>query len=57
MEKRLDNLPVAYQVQTKVIYELTDFIDTPLCIIFNSSFSSGFEPEGWKIGQDDIEKK
>ncbi|VDI39322.1 Hypothetical predicted protein [Mytilus galloprovincialis] len=30
---------------------LPKFFDIPLCIIFNSSFSSGIVPEGLKIGQ------
>ena len=39
------------QVHPKVLYELTDIIDKPLCTIFNSSFKTGTVPEGWRIGQ------
>ena len=39
------------QVHPKVLFEFADVIDTPLCIIFNSSFKSGIVPETWKIGQ------
>ena len=39
------------QVHPKVLFDLADVIDTPLCIIFNSSFKSGIVPETWKIGQ------
>ncbi|CAG2232241.1 unnamed protein product [Mytilus edulis] len=56
INKLLKNLntsksPGPDQVHPKVLYELADIIDIPLCIIFNSSFSSGIVPEGWKIGQ------
>ena len=37
------------QVHPKVLYELTDIIDKPLCTIFNSSFKTG--PKWWRIGQ------
>ena len=40
------------QVHPKVLYELTDNIDKPLCTIFNSSFKTGTVPEGWRIGQE-----
>jgi hypothetical protein len=39
------------QVHPKVLYELSDIIDKPLCTIFNSSFKTGTVPEGWRIGQ------
>jgi hypothetical protein len=39
------------QVHPKVLYELTNIIDKPLCTIFNSSFKTGTVPEGWRIGQ------
>ncbi|CAG2210624.1 unnamed protein product [Mytilus edulis] len=56
INKLLKNLntsksPGPDQVHPKVLYELADIIDIPLCIIFSSSFSSGIVPEGWKIGQ------
>lgn len=39
------------QVHPKVLFELADVIDTPLCLIFNESFSSRIVPHQWKIGQ------
>ena len=39
------------QIHPKVLNELADVIDVPLCIIFNSSFESGTVPEAWKVGQ------
>jgi hypothetical protein len=43
--------PGTDQVHPKVLNELTDIIDKPLCTIFNSSFKTGTVPEGWRIGQ------
>ncbi|VDI28308.1 Hypothetical predicted protein [Mytilus galloprovincialis] len=51
INKLLKNLNTSKSPGPKVLYELADIIDIPLCIIFNSSFSSGIVPEGWKIGQ------
>jgi hypothetical protein len=45
------NSPGPDQVHPKVLYELSDIIDKPLCTIFNSSFKTGTVPEGWIIGQ------
>ena len=45
------NSPGPDQVHRKVLYELSDIIDKPLCTIFNSSFKTGTVPEGWIIGQ------
>ncbi|KAK3102286.1 hypothetical protein FSP39_010211 [Pinctada imbricata] len=39
------------QVHPKVLYELANVIDQPLCMIFNSSFTTGIVPDGWKSGQ------
>ncbi|CAG2184497.1 unnamed protein product [Mytilus edulis] len=39
------------QVHPKVLFELADIIDTPLTMIFNSSFKTGTVPKDWKIGQ------
>ena len=39
------------QIHPKVLNELADVIDVPLCIIFNSSFESATVPEAWKVGQ------
>ena len=33
------------------LYELSDTLAKPLCMIFNSSYDSGIVPESWKIGQ------
>lgn len=38
-------------VHPKVLYELAEVIDIPLCLIFNSSLGSGVVPEEWRIGQ------
>ena len=45
------NSPGPDQVHPKVLYELSDIIDKPLCTIFNSSFKTGTVPEGWIVGQ------
>ncbi len=39
------------QIHPKVLCELADVIDTPLCMIFNSSFETGVVPGDWKVGQ------
>ena len=36
-------------VHPKLLYELAHVIDRPLCMIFNSSFTTGIVPEDWKI--------
>ena len=36
-------------VHPKMLYELAHVIDRPLCMIFNSSFTTGIVPENWKI--------
>ncbi|VDI22679.1 Hypothetical predicted protein [Mytilus galloprovincialis] len=56
INKLLKNLntsksPGPDQVHPKVLFELADIIDTPLTMIFNSSFKTGTVPKDWKIGQ------
>jgi hypothetical protein len=38
-------------VHPKVLKELSDIIDIPVCKVFNKSFESGVLPEEWKEGQ------
>ncbi|KAK3095343.1 hypothetical protein FSP39_013497 [Pinctada imbricata] len=38
-------------VHPKILYELADVIDTPLCMIYNESYEIGLVPENWRIGQ------
>ena len=39
------------QAHPKALHELADIIDTPLCMIFNSSYETSVVPENWRIGQ------
>jgi hypothetical protein len=39
------NSPGPDQVHPKVLHELTDIIDTPFCMIFNSSYETSVVPE------------
>ena len=36
-------------VHPKLLYKLAHVIDRPLCMMFNSSFTTGIAPDDWKI--------
>ena len=38
-------------VHPRVLYELSEILAEPLCMIYNSSYDSGKIPEGWEVGQ------
>ena len=37
------------RVHPKLLFELANIVDRPLCMIFNSSFVTGVVPDGWRI--------
>ena len=38
-------------VHPRVLYELSEILAEPLCMIYNSSYDSGNIPKGWKVEQ------